>query len=438
MKDSNDLEITTEELDSCTLQMMIEVSEERVQREMRRVAKEISQDVTIPGFRKGKVPYDIIAQRYGEDTLREHAATDLAESVFQEGLERQEIMPYAPASFEEMELEPMRFVFTIPLPPEVDLGDYRSLRVEPTEVEVSEDEIDEALEQIRQEEAMLKPVEDRGAQIGDVVALSVEGRSEDGEILLDEPEIELLLDPEEDGPAPGFHEELVGMESGDERVFKLEMLDDSPVDVVEFSVSVHGVFERILPGLDDDLARAVGKFDTLDELREEISERIRQREQAEADEEYAVEALDALVEEATIRYPEEAVEEMVDELIEAEAENIRRQHHLSFEDYLMVLGKTEDELREDLLPVAEARLERSLVLSELIQAEELAADEEELEERIVDISESLGIGAERVREQLSTEKGRQLVTENLLIEKAFSRLAAIARGEAEAEAEAEE
>jgi trigger factor len=337
-----------------------------------------------------------------------------------------------------MELEPMRFVFTIPLPPEVDLGDYRSLRVEPPEVEVSEDEIQEVLEEVRGSEAMLKPVEDRGAQVGDVLALSLEGRSEDGEILLDEPEIELLLDPEEDGPAPGFYEELVGMESGDERTFKLEMPDDSPVDVVEFSVSVHDVFDRILPGLDDDLARAVGKFDSLEELREEIREGIRDGKQAEAEDDYAIDALDALVERATIRYPDEAVEEMIDELIEAEAENIRRQHHLSFEDYLMVLGKTEDELRADLRPVAEARLERSLVLSGLIQAEELATDEEELEERIVDISESLGIGAEKVREQLSTEKGRQLVTDNLLIEKAFSRLATIARGEAEAEAEAEE
>ncbi|MGD1996663.1 MAG: trigger factor [Anaerolineae bacterium] len=433
MKTSSDSDITTQELDSRQVRLTIEVPEERLQEEMRRAAQLISREVTIPGFRKGKAPYDIVVQRYGEEMIREEAVNLLIEPIYREALEQEGILPYAPAALETMALDPLRYTFLVPLPPQIELGDYQSLRIDPPTVVVEEEEIEKVLEQVREQHAVLEPVDGREAQPGDVLSISVEARSEDGTIFLKDEEVEVLLDLENDYPTPGFYEALVGMAPGEERTFRLEMPDAHPSDEAEFTVAAEEIFERILPGLDDDLARAVGNFDSLEAMRARIEGRIRERKQAEADEEYSLQVIDALVEGAELKYPPEALEEEVDEFLGQEEERTRRTRRMSLEDYLKAIGKTEEELREELRPRAEQRLQRSLALMSFVEAEGLSVTEEEVERRIAVLSEGEGSQADEIREQLQSEEMRRIVESNLLIEKATARLTAIARGEEESE-----
>ncbi len=434
---TTDLQITTEPVEPRQVRLTIDVPEERVREEMRRVARAIARQVSIPGFRKGRAPYHIIAQRYGEAYLRGEAAENLIESVFKEALEQEKIEPYAPASLEEVKTEPLRYVFTVPLSPEVDLGDYRSLRIKRRTVRVTKKEVEEALERLREEHAVLEPREDRPAQPGDVIAFSVEGRTDQGEIFLKDEEAETVVDPEKEWPLPGFYQALVGMKAGEEKTFRLKVPEGSSFDFeeAEFTVQIKQVFERLLPGLDDDLARTAGPFDSLDELRKHIKEQIRQQKQQEAEDEYVEQAMQALLDGAKVVYPPQVLEEEIDEMVEDLEQRVRRDLRMSLEDYLKAIGKTEEELREEMRPRAEERLRTTLVLTRFVEAEGLEVTDEEVEKRVAEIKEAVG---EEGRKWTPSEAERREVRNLLLREKIIARLTAIARGEVEAEAEPKE
>ena len=153
------MEITTEPLESCQLRLTIEVDEERTHQAMRHAARQIAKQANIPGFRKGKAPYELIVQRYGEDTVRKEAAEALVETIFREAIEQEKIKSYAPGKLEEIELHPVTFKFTVSLPPTTDPGDYRDYRLKPPKVRVHKKEIRQALEEIRKQNAILEPVE---------------------------------------------------------------------------------------------------------------------------------------------------------------------------------------------------------------------------------------------------------------------------------------
>ncbi len=427
------MKIATEPLENCQLRLTIELDEEQTQRAMRRAARKIAKQVNFPGFRKGKAPYKLVVQRYGEDTVRQEAADEMVEKVYREALEQEEIQPYAPAALEGVTLDPVTFEFTIPLYPIVDLGDYRDYRLKPRKVRVYKKEVQQTLQEIRENNAILELVE-RPAALGDAVLVEVEGRADGVEFmtLADE---RLLLDAENTSPVPGLAEAIVGMEAGDERVFTLTLPDDFPQEELrgqeaEFFVAVAEVYDSTLPGLDDDLARTVGNFDSLRELERSVKEQLREQAQQEADEEYMEQVVSDIVEQARVEYPPIVLEEMLDEMIEDFERNIKRRTQLALRDYLRLVGRSEDDLREDFEPVAQSRLRNSLVLGEVVALEGIEVDEEEIETHIEEVSASWGDRAEAVRSSLSAGKGRGAVVNRLLATKAVERLVAIARGKA--------
>ena len=436
-KQTSDLQITTESVEPRQVRLTINVPEERVREEMRRVARAIAREISIPGFRKGRAPYHIIAQRYGEAYLRGEAAENLIETVFKEALEQKKIEPYAPASLEEVKIEPLRYVFIVPLSPEVDLGDYRSLRIKRRTVRVTKKEVEEAIERLREEHAVLEPREGRPAQPGDVVAFSVQGRTDRGEVFLKDEDAETVVDPEKEWPLPGLHQALVGMKPGEKKTFRLKVPEEAFFDFeeAEFTVQVKQVFERLLPGLDDDLARTAGPFDSLDELREHIKEQIRQQKQQEAENECIEQAMQALVDGAKVVYPPQVLEEEIDEMMEDLEQRIRWDLRMSLEDYLKAIGKTEEELREEMRPRAEELLRTALVLTRFVEAEGLEVTDEEVEARVAEIQEAV---EKEGRKWTPSEAELREVRNILLREKILDRLTAIARGEAEAKTEPKE
>lgn len=429
MSDLENLTITSEAVEPRQIRLTVEVPEEEVQKEMRRVARQLARELRIPGFRPGKAPYRVISQRFGEDALRVEATENLIDRFFPQVLEQEEIYPFAPPELESMELDPFRFGVLVPLPPEVDLGDHRSLRVDdvPTKVEASE--IEDVLQRLRDANAVLEPVEDRGAQSGDVLVISVEGITDEGEPFLKDEGVEVILDPEDENPAPGFYEALVGMEVGEERTFRLEMPEHHPAEEAEFTVELESLAARSLAELDDDLARTVGDYDTLDELEQDIEDQLLERKESEAEETYVETVLQALVEQAEFEYPPVAVEDELDSILQNFEERVQRDLRMTLEDYLTAVDKTEEEFRSDLRPQAEQSLERALALGRLIEQEGLDVDEAEVEERIEERIESLGPRAADRREWLQSAQGLRSVENELLVKKAIERLTAIARGE---------
>lgn len=423
--------VSTEPVGKRDLRLTVEIPEERVQQEMRRVAREISARVAIPGFRKGKAPYSVILQRYGEENLREQVVEDLAREFYRAAIEQEGITPYGPANLEEVQLSPMRLTFTLPLPPVVRLGDYRALRVEPPVVEVTEEEVESVLEEIRQQNAVLEPVEGRGAQPGDVLHIQVEGRTDQGELFLKDDEAEVTLNPEDAYPAPGFYRALEGMTPGEERTFRLPMPEGRPSQEAEFRVRLLGLHRSLLPGLDDDLARAVGPYPSLDALREDIRRQMREAREEAAREEYRETVIQRLVEQAEVEYPSVLLEEQLQEVTRRVERRIREEHRMTLQDYLKVTGQTMEDAQERLRAVAEEEVRQMLVLGELARAEGLRVSEEEVDQGIQAIVEDLEEeAAEQLRQALMSPQNREAIRERLLYEKVVERLLAIARGEA--------
>lgn len=428
------MKITTESVSERMVAITIEVDQERVKRAERQTARDISREVDIAGFRKGKAPYDVVVQRLGPEVVRQELVNTLAEEVYREALEQEDIVPYAPGSLEEVEFEPLRLQFVVPLTPEVDPGDYRSYRGEFPEPEVTDEMMERALQGIQEQNAILNPVA-RPAAEGDLLVGRLVGRASDGASFLDEEEARILLESEEDEPIPGLVGALIGLEAGEERTFTLVLPTDFQVEALQgeeaqFNVEVEDVYERILPELDDDLARTVGKYDSFEELEEDVRRRLRESQRAQAESEYAEQVLNEVIERAEVSYPSVLFEEALDDAIENYEDQIERREHMMLKDYLRIQGRTMEDLREELRPEVEESLKRSLVLGGIVEREGLEVDDEELDIEIAESSEQYGERAEEVRAALSTPERQDDIRNRMLANKAVQRLVTIAKGEA--------
>jgi trigger factor len=427
------LKITTESTGERQISLTIEVGEERVERARRRTARQISREVDIPGFRKGKAPYEVVVQRFGEEVFRQELMNHLAPDIYREALEEAELIAYGPGTLEDTAFDPMTLTFTVPLIPQVDLGDYREYRLEVSDVEVPEDELGEALEGVRERNAVLAPL-DRPAAEGDLLVGELVGRTIEGAEFLHEEEARILLDPEDEHLLPGLLDALIGLEEGEERTFTLVLPEGFQIEElagqeVVFEAYVEHVYERILPDLDDDLARTVGNYDSFEELKASVRQRLEEKERAEIESDYAEHVLQGIIAQAEVSYPEVMLEEALDEVLESRKRQIERSEHMMLEDYLRIQGKTVDELREEMKPEMEASLVRSLVLGEVVKQEGLEVSDEALDIQIAESSEQYGERAEEVRAALRDPEMREDVRNRMLANRALERLVTIAKGE---------
>ncbi len=433
------MKITTESLENRQLALTIEVDEERTQQAMRRMARQIAKQANIPGYRKGKAPYDVVVRRFGEDTIRAEAADALAQEVYREAVEQEKIDFYTAGVLDDATLDPITFRFTIPLRPTVNLGDYRDYRLEPPQVEVAQEDVQQTLETIREQHALLDPV-DRPAALSDVVTVDLTGQTVDGAVFLEEDGVRIVLDATRADPAPGFAEAVVGMKADEERTFTLTLSDGFPREELrgqeaEFVAKLTEIHKRTLPALDDDLARTVGNFDSFEELEEHVRGQLQQAARGKADEEYVAQVMEATLEQAQVEYPPAMLEESLDETVKDFERALKQETRLSPEDFMRLQGKAVDELREELKPQAAARLKRALVLGEVVRLEGLEVDEQEISAHIEEISAAWGDRADEVRASFDSDEAQQAMRSRLLGDKAVQRLVAIAKGEAEEEDE---
>ncbi len=417
------MKISTESLGNRQLTLTVELDEERANRARRRAARWVSKEVNIPGFRSGKAPYSVVVQRYGEEVIIRKIADMLTEEIFKEAVEKEGIEGVTPGELKDINLHPLTFVFIVSLPPIIDLGNYREYRLPYSEVTVSNEDLWDALEDIREQNAILEPVE-RPVEDGDVIVLDLMGQVDD-ELVFEEDESEILVGAEE--VVPGLFDAIVGMEIGEERTFELTLPADFPRADLQgkdatFTVEMIEVYNRILPELDDDLARTVGKFDTFEGLEAKVRGRLLETAQKEADGEYASQIMEDIVSQAQVEYPPILIEKKLDKMVSNFEQSVKQQYHLSMEDYLRIQGQTVENLRKGARPEAEASLKQSLVLGEVVKREGLEVTSGEMEELVGEIS------AEQRRSL--TDEEIESVRNSVLGDKALQRLVAIAKGEA--------
>lgn len=426
------MKVTTQELGNREVELIIEVDDGRVDRAMRTIARRYAREIKIPGFRSGKAPYAIVAQRVGQDRLLQDALEQVGPAIYQEALEEAGVEPYELKSLEIAGYDPLTLTATIPLVPKVELGDYHLIHVDSPAVEVPEEEIDQILREYQEENAHLVPV-NRGAEFDDQVILDL--RIEiDGMVVYNRKNISFLLSP---GGLTGVPEDLfdqvAGMEPGEKQQFVLRYPEgfsdeDLAGRVGTFTVFLHEVKERELPELDDELAQTLGEFRTLEELRERTREVLTSRAQVEADNKLAEAVMTRVMDMATVEYPKAVLENEIDQLI-ADLEARLNDRGLTLDNYLVMEGLTRDQLREQQRPDAERRLKRGMVLSEVVKQEGIEVNDEEIEYEIETIAAMYGSNAAQARASLSSDESRQSILSRLLAQRAIDRLVEIATGE---------
>lgn len=445
------LTIQTNEDDQRQMTLTIEVDEARVTKAMQMKARELGREISVPGFRPGKAPYDVIVRRVGEDVLRGEAIEDIIQPIFEEALEQEDIDPYAQPTLEDIEPKPLVLKFTVPLSPVVTLADdYRSVRQEVDEITVTDEALEEALEYVRIRHQSIETVE-RPAEAGDVVSISGNGRfttpkpaaegeeespesdeAAENETIFEEERLEILLDDKTLFPDTPFVENIVGMAAGDQKEFSFTFADpyeheaDYAGREAQFDVTVLEVKNRELPELDDELAKQEGDFETLDAMRESLRGDLMREAEGAAKEKVIDDMIHHLMEGATMIYPPAAVDVQIDSMVE-DFKNRLSRSGWQFQDYLNLQGMTEESLREDFRENADSQLRHQLALRQFILDEKLqvkAADLDALIDERTARFDNEGL-RESMRNYYRSGSGFDMLSSEVLSNKAYERILAI-------------
>ena len=387
-------ELKKEILATQEAKLTVTINPEAERKAYQQALRKIGRSVSIPGFRKGRAPRGIIERRFGKETILREAAEDLLEKISDEIFEQADVIPYRQGELDDISFSPITFVIRVPLAPEVELGDYQSIRREWEPVEVTEEELAQSLDELREENVMLEPVT-RPAELEDELEILSFHGAADEDIFVDEEDTTLLLSEADEIIAPGVGDALVGIKTGEEKTFTLTLPEDFEGEAwqnreVTFKVKVAEVYERTLPELNDALASTVGNFESLDELKEKLQEEMLAHKEQHAEEEYTEELITALVDGAELRYPPVMVEEEIDDMLS----QLRKQFEeagIDWEQFQAMQGEQATGMREGMRAEAEMRIERGLALNEFSQEITVGVTDEEVLAEFEAVMASRGI-----------------------------------------------
>ena len=435
------MKVSTEQMPESQVALQIEVDDDRLGKAMESAFRRLAGKTRIPGFRRGKAPRDVLERHLGEHAVLHEAIDRLLPQVYQEALEQEELEPVDRADFELVTEQPLVVKFTVPVRPSLDLGDYHALRVPREPVVVEPERLEEGLEALRHRYATLEPVA-RPTQWGDIIRADVHGEV-NGTVILHEDDTEFQLVEGRAISLPGFTDALVEREKGANFEFDVTVPEGAADERMRgeqahYKVAIKEVKEEILPELNDDFARQVGEgFSDLQALRARIEEDLRQALETEAEQHYHDQVLEALVAQADITYPSVLTDREEDRLLREQSDTASLQGGRStakgradeLERYLQQVGKSEEELRAELRPLAETRVLRSLVLSEVVEAEHIEVTDAEVEAEIDRITSGAGGHADEMRRLFANDSAKEGLQRSLVTKKTLERLSEIASAE---------
>lgn len=444
------MKIETTFTDDHQAKLTVEFDPEPMEEYKRRAARELAKRTKIPGFRPGKAPYHMIERTLGLPTILDEAIELLVDDQYPKILEEAKIAPYGPGSLTNIQqLDPPILEFSVPLEPVVSLGDYQAVRVEYDLKATEEQEVDDTLGELVDRNTTFVAVE-RAAQEGDQVTVKLSAERKNAEegkslTLIKEREVPLMIESADEEktrswPFPGFSHHLVGLSAGDEKTIDYRYADDSVLESLRgteaiFKVQVVAVKITQKPALDDEFAKTMGEFETLDQLRVEVRKSLEERAKTEYEENFRTQIMDALQKDTEIKFPPQMLERETNAMLEQLKHRMHEQG-VDYPTYLKTRQMDEAGFLAEIKPNAEQRMKRSLVLLEVMKKEGIEVKPDELQSETIRMLGQLGemMPAEELRKTLREENMQNLianVSSELLVDKTWKRLEAIARGEGE-------
>jgi trigger factor len=420
------------ELPESRVRVEAEVPPEEVEKRIAQAARVLGRSLRVPGFRAGKAPAPVVIKRIGREAVLDEAVRDSIGVWYSAAIDAAAIVPVGEPQLDMGELpgqgQPLTFSIEIGVRPEATLAEYKGLEVGKRDPEASDEAIDAEVEQLRERSGRLETVERPAAQ-GDFVVMDYKGTLDGVEFSGGEGR-DQMVELGSGRLVPGFEEQLLGAAAGDERTVNVTFPDDYGAEdlagnAAEFAVAVKEVKAKQLPDVDDELAAEAG-FDTLDELRDDIRERLSEGEERRIEAEFREAVLDSAVANATVDVPQPLVEARARELWDQMLHSLSHQG-ISKEMYLQISGRGEEDTVAEGKPDAERQLKREAVLAAVVAAESIEPSEEELLEAIEEAAPSEGTSSKKLLERMKSAGRLDTFKAELANRKALDLLASSAK-----------
>ncbi len=415
----------TEKQDNSKVKLEIEVAAPEVGTALEKAYRKVVKEVNLPGFRKGKVPRPILESRFGPEVLHEEALELLVPPAYEKAIEEAELDPVGQPKFDLVQIEegkPLLFNAVVEVIPDIELGEYRGLEAEKEEVEIDELQVDHHIYMLREQNARLVPKEEGPIKDGDLVTIDFKGFI-DGEPFEGGEAENHSLEIGSKSFIPGFEEQLVGANAGENKEVQVKFpgnyrKDDIAGKEALFKVDIKQIKEKQLPELNDEFVQEVSEFDTLEEMKADLKEKMLKN----AEEQSKAKFEESLIEQAAaaskVELPQTLVERQIDRMI-SDMENYLRSQGMELDQFLQVAGKTREEMREERWEEAEQRTRANLVLDAIAKKEGINVEDGELEAKFDEIAASYNDDPARIKDIIEKQGRLPVVREEMRIRKAI-------------------
>lgn len=417
------MEINTKKLPKNVAEITVELSILEIAPFNEKVLKELSKEIEIPGFRKGKAPVEMARKHINEAKLLEKTAEIAINQKYAEIIQKENLAPAGPPQVSVIKLAPNNpFIFklTVPLLPKAVLGDYKKIKIKKKNIQVNQKDVDNALKELqwarRKETVSLQPT-----KTGDRIEVDLNlfinnvpiegGQTKNFSLILGQDE-HLL---------PGISKNFIGALAGEEKEFSHKYPSDHydkklADQLVDFKTKINNVYKIELPELNDELAKNLGDFKTFDELKNKIKQNLENEEQRKQDQRLEIEILKKLIEKSDFgEIPEVLLNHEIDKMInelKASIQGIGQENSPKFDDYLQSIKKTEQDLRKEFIPQGEERIKTALCIREIAKQENITVSDEDIKKEMDKLAQAYK-GQEQMLESLKTEDGK-IYLQNLL------------------------
>ena len=409
------MSLQVENLEKNMAKLTIEVPASEFEKALQSAYNKQKKSISVPGFRKGKVPRQMVEKMYGPEIFYEDAANELIPTAYEEELKNCDLEIVSRPTVDIVQIKKgENFIFTaeVAVKPEVTLGEYKGMEVDKTSTRVTQKEVEAKIKEEAEKNARTVTVEGRPVQDGDEVILDFEGFV-DGEAFEGGKGENYPLTIGSGSFIPGFEEQLVGAEAEKEVEDKVTFPEEYHAEELKgkdavFKCTVHEIKVKQIPEIDDEFAAEVSEFDTLDEYKADVKAKIKEQKENEGKQKKEDQAVEKAVANATMEIPEAMIDEQVRQMVNEFAQNMQYQG-ISFEQYCQITGMTLEKIQEETRPQAVKRIETRLVLEAIAKAENIEVTEERLDEEIKKMAESYNMEADKLKELMGEEEKKQMM-----------------------------
>ena len=431
------MKVTNDKTENNETYLTIEMDPAEIEESQTNVYRKLVKQVNIPGFRKGKAPRPVLERFVGQERLVNDMLDDLVPRAYEKAIDEQQLEAISQPKIEILETDPVKFQAVVPLKPVISLGDYHKIEVTEEPVEVTDETVDRVVEELRHQHSTWEPVE-HAVELNNVLTLEVESTME-GEPFINQKSAQYQVLADSPAPAPGFAEQLLEMNKGDEKEFQLKFPEDYAQKElagkeVSFKVSILEIKEENLPEVNDEFATQVdAEIENVEKLRERIFTDLKNRAEERAQKDFEDKAVESLVEISDIQFPPVMTDYEVHQLMNDQERRLQSQG-LSMEQMLRSSGKTEEEMHDEFHPVAEKRVAQSLALGKLTEAESIVVEESDIDIEIAETMKNFPSGnTEQLEKAFSSEEARNSIRQVLLTRWTLKRLVDIVKGSEDTE-----